>query len=588
MFLITTADQRFWKTDEPILFLGEWCKVFSERHIWGKLHYEVLPYHWDDRKKLYYDYLHLNQLYEKVLAQLCTILNKLHSENHSSRYWRIIIGPWLNSFIGILYDRYLSICSAEASGKVTNTLITEYSYEQWIPKHFGEFNEWFRGDEYNHYLYSRIIELASSLNYEKRGVLNTRKPDEDRLERPSISLKSIIKKVLSMYSKFVPDFFNRIVLIESYLNIKDLTLLQLSLGQLPYLYHSGIEIPTSIFDLQKRKEICLDYADNEFMKLLNCLIPEQIPQCYLESYTLLKKKALKEFPSKPQIIFTANAHFHNEGFKMWAASCIEEGTLFIGTQHGGFEGMGLWFSPEDHQNNIWDKYYSWGWEDVSRKNIKPFLTCQLNRLKKIKPNKNGRILMVNNGSIRYSYTMQSMPVASSGYNAYLQDIFKFIHSLGEKPQELLTVRLYPHDFQTCQRERFKQECPNIECYMGKKSMYKQFQESRLFIGNNNCTTYLEAFAANIPSIIFWHPDHWELRYSARPYFDELCHVGILHYAPESAAELVNRIFSDPMSWWLQSEIQEAKNRFCFRFARTSKYWLREWKQELSALARKKG
>ena len=63
MFLITTADKRFWKTGEPVLFLGEWCKLFPERHIWEKLDYEVLPYHWDDRKRLYEDYLSLNDVY---------------------------------------------------------------------------------------------------------------------------------------------------------------------------------------------------------------------------------------------------------------------------------------------------------------------------------------------------------------------------------------------------------------------------------------------------------------------------------------------------------------------------------------------
>jgi putative transferase (TIGR04331 family) len=58
MFLITTADQRFWKKDEEILFLGEWCKIYDQRHIWSELNYKVLPYHWDDREKLYQDYIY--------------------------------------------------------------------------------------------------------------------------------------------------------------------------------------------------------------------------------------------------------------------------------------------------------------------------------------------------------------------------------------------------------------------------------------------------------------------------------------------------------------------------------------------------
>ena len=50
MFLVLTADQRFWKTDEKILFLGEWCRLYRHKPIWSGLDAEVLPYHWDDRE----------------------------------------------------------------------------------------------------------------------------------------------------------------------------------------------------------------------------------------------------------------------------------------------------------------------------------------------------------------------------------------------------------------------------------------------------------------------------------------------------------------------------------------------------------
>jgi len=92
-------------------------------------------------------------------------------------------------------------------------------------------------------------------------------------------------------------------------------------------------------------------------------------------------------------------------------------------------------------------------------------------------------------------------------------------------------------------------------------------ESRLVIVTYIGTTYLEAFAANYPTILFWNPDHNEIRLSAKPYFDILRQVGILHDCPESAAEKVNEIYLGPLSWWLSSEVQEAKDKFCDQFAR---------------------
>ena len=56
-FLITTADERTWRTDHPVLCLGAWCCTYSRTATWEKLKAEIAPYHWDDRDKLYRDYL---------------------------------------------------------------------------------------------------------------------------------------------------------------------------------------------------------------------------------------------------------------------------------------------------------------------------------------------------------------------------------------------------------------------------------------------------------------------------------------------------------------------------------------------------
>lgn len=33
-YLITTADERTWKFDRPVIFLGEWCRIYDRKHIW--------------------------------------------------------------------------------------------------------------------------------------------------------------------------------------------------------------------------------------------------------------------------------------------------------------------------------------------------------------------------------------------------------------------------------------------------------------------------------------------------------------------------------------------------------------------------
>jgi len=94
----------------------------------------------------------------------------------------------------------------------------------------------------------------------------------------------------------------------------------------------------------------------------------------------------------------------------------------------------------------------------------------------------------------------------------------------------------------------------------------QIRKSRIFVSTYNATTYLESFSMNIPTIIYWNVNHWELNNSAIPYFEALKRVGIFHATPESAALHINAIWDDVPKWWNSIEVRDAvekfKNQFC--------------------------
>ena len=55
--LVTTPIQDTWPSlDQPVLFLGEWCKLFKDKKVFDKYDSKVAYYHWNDRDKLYQDY----------------------------------------------------------------------------------------------------------------------------------------------------------------------------------------------------------------------------------------------------------------------------------------------------------------------------------------------------------------------------------------------------------------------------------------------------------------------------------------------------------------------------------------------------
>ena len=58
--LVTTALEETWPNQKSkIIFLGEWCKLYSKKKSWKNLSYEVLDYHWDNRNKFEKDYYYL-------------------------------------------------------------------------------------------------------------------------------------------------------------------------------------------------------------------------------------------------------------------------------------------------------------------------------------------------------------------------------------------------------------------------------------------------------------------------------------------------------------------------------------------------
>lgn len=581
MFLVTTADQRFWKKDEKLLFLGEWCKIYNQKNAWSIIDYEVLPYHWNDRERLYKDYLYLDSVYERYLKSIAERLNHLHKVNYSIRYWRIIIGPWLNYFIGILYDRYLSILMAIESGLVTGTWILPSTPEKCIPRDITDFQirKWFVSDDYNQYLYSRLIETLGGMPFDFANIEISPFDKPLNFNKDSFFMR-LTKRLLEIYSRSIPSQWNSVIFVASYLNTWDLLKLQLSMGQLPYLLSPAVVSEDIVVKQSIRKKLILKDGKAKFESILDWFIADHIPKIYVEGYAGMHQRSIEAFPKKPKVIFTANAFSSNEGFKFWAAYQVEHGAKLLGTQHGGLYGSGLWISEEPHEISIYDRYYTWGWQTDGEPKTVPISAGKFAAVQRtVTPDPEGYILMAAMSIPRYSYWMYSIPVGPQMLD-YLNDQYRFVQSISPEVHELMLMRLYPHEYGWNEVERWTDMDMKLKLYNGVKSIYQQLNESRLFIGTYNATTYLETFSSNFPTIIFWNPKHWELRSSAQPYFDELRRVEILHDTPESAAAKVNEIYKDPYSWWNQSEVQEAKNQFCHYFARTSNNWRKEWRDEL--------
>ena len=605
MFLVTTADRRFWKTNEKILFLGEWCKLFGEREIWSGLDHDVLPYHWNDRQRFAADYGYLDATYEKYLVAFAEGLNRVHGVNYSVRYWRIVIGIWLRAFIDALYDRYLSIKTAQESGLVTNTWIC--STAPWTPPAITSFSH----DAYNLYLYSRIIKRLGGIPFEEKKLSHILAGDIS-LERPKSALRRIFAEVVrqlkkgpemflrqgfavlavEVYPRLLRYFKSDVVFVGSiYLSVLDQARLQLSLGQLPYLYHGEkMVFATQGANVAMRGGLTFPVSADPFEQLLNELLPEQIPMIYVEHYREVHKRVMARSPKAPKVAITAFTINYRHCYEFWAAYHAEKsGTKLVVSQHGGGYGTARHIFLDDHLTRAFDRYYTWGSTIDGNPKVKPMPSLRLWKTKKELDlsNPSGSVMWIATTVGRYK-TFAESGIVGPHMLTYVKEQRRFYEALSDEVRELLLWRYFNDPWKD--KDRFREFAPNLRIQRGlKKQLGKEsdfiseLKKCRLAIHTANETTYLETLSANFPSLVFWNPAYYEVRESLQSVFDELVAVGILHYTPESAAAKLNEIYFDPATWWESAVVQNARKRFCSALACMHEGWLEEWVGELTKL-----
>lgn len=572
--LVTTALEETWDANEPIIFLGEWCKRYSRRDVWQAINYEVLPYHWDDRKKMFSDYGYLQTVYEKLLIDLSCKLNEEHNVEHGLQYWRILIGPWLGYFVQIIFDRWESLQQAIKEFEIAGTIINEFEYWNHVPNDMSEFVEFMTEDNWNHYIYSEIIKKYTSIPENYSQAIKISEPLKSEVVSISINTKKSIKKIFREQCNALMSFFVRdsdAFFLSTCLPAIDEFKLGFRMRQAPIKW---LPISTAKVSFNKNKRDWSLNIDNfsNFESCIRYMIPRQIPKIYMEGYTsLIAQVGNLPWPRKPKLIWSSNSFNSDDVFKAWAAKNMESGTPLVAGQHGGHYGIGKWSFNEQHEMTICDFYLSWGWGKNNQK-VKAVGQLKVKKPFKLKPMDNTKLLLVIGVVPRYSYWMYSFMV-SRQFLDYLDDQYNFVDSLPAFIQESLVIRLPSSDFGWDQEKRWRNRFPNTFINKGQGDIDVLIRQSRLYISTYNATTFLESFSMNVPSVIYWNPEIWELRASAIPYFKELQEVGIFHVSPESAAKHVCNIWSDVDSWWNSEPVLLAVSRFCKQYSELSPNYL---------------
>jgi len=574
--LITTALEQTWFKDQDFtrVFLTEACRLYSRKGEWQILNSEVLPYHWNDRKKLKTDHDYLKSLYDKALIPLTEKLNDLNKVSESVDYWRIIVGPWLITYISILFDRWEMIRIAFTGGKKMVTADLPEGHRDIIARDFDDFIRIMQTDEWNFQIYHKIIQYkyhnqatflktpaysspahtGSAYDYRKRGKF----------------------KILVAADKFLKLLSgnNKILIYQGYFSPVSLAKLNFSFGQVPRMYLEDFNFQYSQdADTSYRSEADISIDGNDFEEYFFKSIFNDMPAVYLESFAQIRK-FVDGIHFDPEKIVTANAYWGEDVFKYWLAIQKNKGKKIVISHHGG--SIPPLFDTFCHEEDIADKVVTW-FKPYHQKHIQlpPNKLCGIN----ISKSKGGFCSLIAFESPRFGYRATAGPITNRVIDCFNQNI-AFCEALKPQIRELLKVRPYPDmGWQTKLRFIDKLGISHVD-----SDSYKNFiSNSRLLVCTYPQTTFSEAMASGKPVILLYIPEFNEPAEGADELVDILREAKILFSDALEAAAHINSKWEILEEWWETADVINARNAFHRIALNIDANWSKKWSSFLKSV-----
>jgi putative transferase (TIGR04331 family) len=574
MFLAATSIEQFWNKDDELLFLGRWCTRNRTPAELLRLHYKILANPWDDRERLYRTIDYLEEFAETALTQLSEYLNKIHGVHFDQRYWRILVSPWIVNYLHVLFDRYSILTDAFAKFADLKTVILDTeSFSR--PADTAAFVTATSRDVYNLQLFSSLLR-AMGHDFGSRPY----EPASTEVKSQPRTFGTVLKHRLLMVES---------ALAEAVAKNNAIAMCSMSWRR-PYswklaagtgfrffpltLASEGILPAPEEPDISAREKMTSIPAANEFERIFWLQLAADLPQIYLETHEKMRQ-IVRSGNVTRQTLMADNAWYYDESFKFFAAETCLDGGRILAVQHGGGYGISRYTPVEIHEKKIADAYFVWGWADSKPRHHNlpnPRMSRETSHIKR-----ESSIIFISTGGPLYLLRFHSSPLGDQ-WSEYFEWQLRFFKELTHLKRRSLVYRPYPANLGFDITSQVKGAYPEVRIHRGK--LWRGLERARLVVIDHCGTTFLETLAANIPTILYWDPQRWEVREEAMPYMDLLQKAGILWRLPEDAAHAVDRLYDNIQAWWDAKETQAARREFVKRFALQSDNWVQTWKRDV--------
>lgn len=559
----TTALEEFWEKDKNLVALGEWCKIDTDIEF-----VDTIPYIWNNASKKVEAIKYTLDLYNTLIEDISKLLNNYHKVEEPTRYWEIILGNWLITFIQAIYNRYLTIKMLESIHKDFSTILLD-NKSFITPIEYTDFTlKVTQSDSYNLQLYTQIMKFLGYSFQSKKY---------DTIQEYSYTSKKqrITKSLFYNFIKFL-SIKPSITIVSPYFDGGLRSYLNLFLKSKARIVYDDFEDNFDFrFKINKndRKNIFTNFEKkDEFTVLLYSLFEVNFPILFIEGYKPFSSFVNNLKKNNSKLFTTANALNSNYAYKFYIAKNFNKMKV-IQIQHGGNYGNDIISVAEYYEKKISDYFFTFGWK--SKQNEK---NCSHEKINlKIKPKKNGNILFISTGEPRYDFRINIVYTSSLVVTDYIPKIQNFLKNITNL--DMFFYRPYSKDYGFKIADNIKNNFPLLKIEKERLSLKQRLQQSKLLISDHFGTSVLETLAQNYPTIIFIKKEHFLFR---KPEIIALLEEAkILFYDEVAAAEHINTISDNIDKWWQSDMVQKAREKFCYYYARTSKDWAGDWIKEFN-------
>lgn len=527
----------------------------------------------------------VNFYYERVLEDLLKYFNNYHCSNFDIKFWRIMIGPWLHTYISAMFERYLEISSINKNWNNLSFIgLNKNNYS--IAEDTLSYTDLLREDFFNLQLYTEIIKFLDIPITKYINLNNKMVKARAHTGFFKKCVKYIYIKIFNILRKIIDP---KIVIHQSYFpNFWVFLLFFRSKGRVLPLVKvdsAHLAVSESYNKIDFRKDDTFVTIFDEFTKLISITINKQIPTVFLENYKSIVDYE-HNYPSKIRIIFSSTAWMFDEPFKYWSAKQnFKYKTQLLGIQHGGDYGIMKIMPNEDHELKILDKFYSWGWKENCMK-VVPMPSNKIllqNKLQKKLNNKINRILFVTSTYPKYFFRY---PHNTKDYLKSIHNQIALFDSLDANIFSKLVWRPHYADLGWLRTNYIKEnslnkKLPTLEFW--DKNFWESLQNSDIYIADHMSTTYAQALSINKPTLLYWDFNANHLRPRSKPIFDKFLDLNILFDCPIKVAQMINSLDGTLADWWSNEERQSAINEFLALFCSNPTNGCVIWQKEFNRM-----